>query len=84
MNETDFSLEQRGLLTRRSLLLRAGATAAAAVISDLLASGDADAAQNAPKLILGAGSLRYECVHDWLVPPDTHKLGDTQGVAQDE
>lgn len=84
MNENELPLEQRGLLTRRSLLMRAGATAAAAVITDLLASRDAEAMQNAPKLILGAGSLRYECVHDWLVPPDTHKWGDTQGVAQDE
>ncbi len=84
MNESNLPLEQRGLLTRRNLLLKAGATAAAAVITDLLTSGDAEAAQNAPKLILGAGSLRYECIHDWLVPPATHKWGDTQGVAQDE
>ena len=84
LSKNELPLEQRGLLTRRSLLLKAGATAAAAVITDLLTSGDAEAAQNAPKLVLGAGSLRYECVHDWLVPPATHKWGDTQGVAQDE
>lgn len=84
MNENELLPEQRGLQTRRNLLLQAGATAAAAVLTDLLLSKSADAAQAAPQLILGAGSLRYECVHDWLVPPDTHKWGDTQGVAQDE
>jgi sugar lactone lactonase YvrE len=33
--------------------------------------------------ILGSGAHTYECIHDWLVPPDSIKYGDTQGVAQD-
>jgi hypothetical protein len=33
--------------------------------------------------ILGSGSHRYECIHDWLQVPDHIKLGDTHGVAQD-
>ena len=34
-------------------------------------------------LILGTGSHRYECVHDWLTPPADMKFGDTHGLAQD-
>lgn len=76
--------QQRRLLTRRNLLLRAGALTAAATITEILHSGDALAAEQVPQLILGNGGLRYECIHDWLVPPDTHKYGDTQGVCQDK
>jgi hypothetical protein len=76
-------MQQRRLLTRRDLFLRAGALTAAATLTDLIASGDAHAEEQAPKLILGSGSLRYECIHDWLTPPDTHKYGDTQGICQD-
>ncbi len=36
-------------------------------------------------LILGSGSHRYECVHDWLTPPSWSGIvyGDTHGLAQD-
>lgn len=74
---------KRGLLTRREVFLRAGQLTAAAAIASLLDAPDAEAAELAPKLILGSGSLRYECIHDWLTPPATHKYGDTQGVVQD-
>lgn len=36
-----------------------------------------------PKLILGEGSHRYECIHDWLVAPPNIRFGDTHGLAQD-
>lgn len=67
----------RSALTRRQLLLRAGYTAAG-----LALTGTALAEQT-PKIVLGEGDHRYECVHDWLVPPDNITWGDTQGVAQD-
>lgn len=35
------------------------------------------------KLILGSGEHRYECLHDWLTPPEGMVFGDTHGVAQD-
>lgn len=34
-------------------------------------------------MILGSGSFQYECIHDWLTPPDGLLWGDTHGVAQD-
>lgn len=33
--------------------------------------------------ILGSGSHRYECIHDWLTPPDGMAFGDTHGLTQD-
>ncbi len=68
-------------ITRREWMARAGFTAvsvALAGLSGTMAEGDA-----APKIVLGEGSHRYECVHDWLTPPDNIHWGDTQGVAQD-
>ena len=69
--------EQRKL-TRRQLLAQAGVSAFALSLAE---SGRGDIPQ--PKIILGEGSHKYECVHDWLVPPDGLLWGDTQGVAQD-
>lgn len=40
-------------------------------------------AQNNGRLILGSGEHRYECIHDWITPPDGMIFGDTHGVAQD-
>ena len=33
--------------------------------------------------ILGSGSHRYECIHDWLTPPAGMAFGDTHGLTQD-
>ncbi|HEY4989280.1 MAG TPA: hypothetical protein VII09_05700, partial [Opitutaceae bacterium] len=33
--------------------------------------------------LVGAGDHTYECVHDWLVPPEGLVWGDTHGLAQD-
>lgn len=68
----------RSALTRRQLLLRAGYTAAG-----LTLAGGASAADPTPKMVLGEGDHKYECIHDWLVPPDDIQWGDTQGVCQD-
>ncbi|HVL40346.1 MAG TPA: hypothetical protein VM328_13235 [Fimbriimonadaceae bacterium] len=34
-------------------------------------------------MILGSGSHGYECIHDWLMPPEGGAFGDTHGLAQD-
>jgi len=34
-------------------------------------------------IILGSGSHKYECIHDWLTPPEGMLFGDTHGLAQD-
>jgi len=33
--------------------------------------------------VLGEGKHKYECVHDWLTPPEGLMWGDTHGLAQD-
>jgi DNA-binding beta-propeller fold protein YncE len=65
------------LITRRNVLRQAGVAIATGVIASMAR------AQDAPKIILGEGSHRYECIHDWLVPPSMLLWGDTQGVATD-
>lgn len=64
-------------LSRRQLLGRATG-AVGAVLARRFSFG----APGQP-LVLGSGSHRYECVHDWLTPPDGMTFGDTQGLAQD-
>lgn len=71
-------------VSRRDLLRRSGMALAGGVAWSLLGDArTADAAGFEPKLILGNGSHRFECHHDWLTPPENLKWGDTQGVAQD-
>ena len=33
--------------------------------------------------VIGSGEHTYECVHDWLLPPDGLVWGDTHGLCQD-
>jgi hypothetical protein len=66
-------------MTRRELLIQTGATLAGLT----LVARPARTATAAPPLILGSGSQRYECLHDWLTPPPHIRWGDTHGVAQD-
>lgn len=33
--------------------------------------------------VLGTGDHKYECIHDWLKPPEGLLFGDTHGLAQD-
>jgi hypothetical protein len=68
-------------LTRRSFLARCAALAAASTLpsfniraSDKSGSGS---------LVVGSGEHTYECVHDWLVPPEGLVWGDTHGLCQD-
>jgi hypothetical protein len=65
-------------LSRRQFLARTGAATAG-----LAWAGRARAGKKPDKIILGEGNQRYECIHDWLIPPDNIKWGDTQGLAQD-
>jgi hypothetical protein len=81
---TDSSYQPRkSLVTRREMMLNSGASLAAVAAAGLFNFEDALADEKQPKLIVGSGSHRYECIHDWLVPPDGLVWGDTQGVAQD-
>jgi hypothetical protein len=34
--------------------------------------------------VVGSGAHTFECVHDWLVPPEGLVWGDTHGLAQDQ
>src|SRR5438045_4513325 len=34
--------------------------------------------------VVGSGAHTYECIHDWLVPPEGLVWGDTHGLCQDE
>jgi hypothetical protein len=80
MNDSPVPSPRRGALTRRDLLLHSGLVLTGGLAAGLEASAHA---QDTPKLILGNGSHRYECHHDWLTPPPHLLWGDTQGVAQD-
>lgn len=65
-------------LTRRQFLTRTGATAAG-----LALAGQTSARAVGKRPIIGSGEHTYEVLHDWLTPPASLRLGDTQGVAQD-
>jgi hypothetical protein len=65
-------------LSRRQFLARSGAAMAGMTVASRALGGE-----RPDKIILGEGNQRYECIHDWLMPPDNIKWGDTQGVCQD-
>src|SRR5262245_51218338 len=72
----DKNSDPKGKLSRRQLLASGAAAAGVAIM------GRAGAADN-KRIVLGSGDHKYECIHDWLVPPADIHWGDTQGVAQD-
>jgi hypothetical protein len=68
-------------LTRRSFVSRCAAlTAAATLPSFSIRAADKPGSANP---VVGSGEHTYECVHDWLVPPDGLVWGDTHGLCQD-
>jgi hypothetical protein len=68
-------------MTRKSFIARAAvASAAAAIPRFFLAATDKSGSANP---IVGSGEHTYECVHDWLVPPEGLVWGDTHGLCQD-
>jgi DNA-binding beta-propeller fold protein YncE len=68
-------------VSRRQFIQQTGTAAAALTLGRLPGFG-ATGGNMAP-IILGSGSHKYECIHDWLTPPDNIKFGDTHGVVQD-
>jgi len=68
--------------TRRGFLKQcAQATVSAALPPFFLVTSDKSGSRLP---VVGSGVHTYECVHDWLVPPDGLVWGDTHGLAQDE
>ncbi|MFN0060286.1 MAG: twin-arginine translocation signal domain-containing protein [Planctomycetota bacterium] len=67
-------------LTRRSFLQYAGAAASTAILAPTVFAARKTVTQ---QVVLGDGEHRYECVHDWLAPPDGLAWGDTHAVCQD-
>lgn len=65
-------------LTRREFVVRTGLA-----VAGIAVSGIAAADEPKPKIIVGSGEHRYECIHDWLVPPDHIRWGDTHGITED-
>ncbi len=66
-------------MNRRDFL----AASVAVVGAGALASRAGAQEANTARTVLGTGSDRYECIHDWLVPPAGMAFGDTHGLAQD-
>ena len=67
--------------TRRSFLARCGALAAASAVPSFFVRAENKSGSALP--IVGSGENTYECVHDWLVPPEGLVWGDTHGLCQD-
>lgn len=67
------------VLSRRSLIVSAAATAAAIATPGLLR------AQGSPakRPVIGSGEHTYEVYHDWLTPPANLQWGDTHGLSVD-
>lgn len=71
---------------RRFIAQLATAAAASAVATPLLrsqTSAPAIVGGTTSLPIVGSGAHRYECVHDWLLPPEGLVWGDTHGLCQD-
>ena len=73
-------MSRNSRLTRRDVLK----TGAAAVAGGLTVNAMSHTTEPQSKIILGEGSHRYECIHDWLVAPEGTAFGDTHAVVQDK
>ena len=69
------------MLTRRSFLARCAALSAAATVPSFFVRASDKSGSSLP--VVGSGEHAYECVHDWLVPPEGLVWGDTHGLCQD-
>ena len=69
-------------LTRRRFLIQGSTATAAAMLPPFFLQTSSKSGSRWP--VIGSGVHTYECVHDWLVPPDGLVWGDTHGLAQDE
>jgi hypothetical protein len=69
-------------ISRRTLIRTcSAATASMALPPFFLKTSDKTGARLP---VVGSGAFTYQCVHDWLVPPDGLVWGDTHGLCQDE
>ena len=68
--------------SRRSFLKKCSQASLAAALPPFFLQTSDKSGRRLP--VTGAGDHTYECVHDWLVPPDGLVWGDTHGLAQDE
>jgi hypothetical protein len=69
-------------LDRRSMIRTCSEVAASLAVSPFFLKTSDKAGGRLP--VVGSGAFTYECVHDWLVPPDGMVWGDTHGLCQDE
>src|SRR5437016_14121739 len=70
----------KSLTRRRFLRDGSTATAAAAMLPRFFLQTSNKSGSRLP--VVGSGVHTYECVHDWLVPPDRLVWGATHGLAQ--
>ena len=68
-------------MRRRTFVQNCSALSIAAAFPFSLRTSDKSGARLP---VVGSGAHTYECVHDWLVPPEGMVWGDTHGVCQDE
>jgi hypothetical protein len=68
-------------MNRRSFLSRVAALSAAATVPSFFVRASDKAGARLP--ITGSGEHTFECVHDWLLPPEGLVWGDTHGLCQD-
>jgi hypothetical protein len=68
-------------LTRRSFLARCATLAAASTVAPFFVRASDKSGAASP--VVGSGEHTYECVHDWLLPPEGLVWGDTHGLCQD-
>jgi hypothetical protein len=72
--------------TRRTFISNLATVAAATAVAAPFLRGQSSAPAIVGKSslpIVGTGDHRYECVHDWLLPPEGLVWGDTHGLCQD-
>jgi sugar lactone lactonase YvrE len=68
--------------TRRTFLQQLALSAAgSAVLPSFYLRGSDKTGTRLP--VVGSGQFAYECVHDWLLPPEGLRWGDTHSVCQD-
>src|SRR5262249_61078383 len=68
--------------TRRDFLKKCSQASLAAALPRYFVQSADKSGSRLP--VVGSGAHIYECVHDWLVPPEGLVWGDTHGLAQDE
>ncbi len=69
------------MITRRSFITRCAAATAASTVPAFFVRASDKSGSVLP--IVGSGEHTYECVHDWLLPPEGLVWGDTHGLCQD-